>query len=412
MGALMPKNQSLVPMPLDKNLPMHVVARGKHPKLRHYFAPRRGVPQNWPSSIRVPIEEEIRAFGVDSIEYWTQLRIDVANLNLSFEKTKRHNLRPEDKDPETLPEYLNWWETKSPHWQSLKPRTKDNYQRRFAALIAWSKTLGNPHISKISPSLIREFVSSNSLPSEEMKATRRTLSVIMSHAVERGTINENPVLKLATFKMPKSENRQEVRLWTPEDLEIYIEAALEYEWPGGAVLIQGLWDSMARITDVTKWMHSDIVEDEYGYKIVYGTNKSTGDAIATPYVSQRFLDLTKLTKGLFVVTQFFNPKLKHNIGKKNPHAPYVEYVDDDPLKSHFKSVRRRAMKKGAPYLALKHLRHSGITQAKDLGFTTEQLRANTTHATDAMARERYIRNSSEKAREIAEARGVIRTKKQ
>ncbi len=406
----MPKNQSLAQMPLDKNLPMHVVARGKAPKMRHYFAPRRGVPQNWPTAIRVPIEEEVRNFGVNSIEYWTQLRIDAANLNLNFERTKIKNLRPEHKEPQTLAEYLNWWETKSAHWQSLKPRTKDNYQRRFAALIAWSRTLGSPHISKITPSLIREFISSNILPAEEMKATRRTLSVVMSHAVERGTISENPVSKLATFKLPKSENRLQVTLWTKDDVEKYVSAAIDYGWYGGAVLIQGLWDTMARITDVTKWMRSDLIEDDFGHLIIYGTNKSTGDATATPYVSQRFVDLCKNTQGLYLVTQYFNQTMPKNKGKKDPHSLYAELRDDNALKSHFKSVQRRAIANGAPKLALKYLRHSGITQASDLGFSNEQIRANTTHATDAMARERYIRNSTEKAREIAAARGVLGTK--
>lgn len=403
-------NQDFQQMPLDKRLPIHVVQRGNYPKQRHYFAPRRGLPQGWLTSIRIPIEEAIRDHGVESLEYWTQLRIDAANLNQQFEDAKIKELRPLKNEMKTLPDWLKWWEVESNHWKSLKPRTQDNYQRRFAALIAWSKLLGHPKINNITPALIREFTNSDSLPPEEMKATRRTLSAILSHAVEAGIISENPVLKLTSFKLPKTENRQEVRLWTPSDVDLYINAAIEYGWHGGAVLIQGLWDSMARITDVTKWMRSDLIHDGNGHKIVYGTNKSTGDSIATPYVSQRFADLTKMTQGLYLVTQYFNPKLERNKGKCDPHIPYAEFTDDNALKSHFKSIRRRAMAKGAPHLALKHLRHSGITQANDLGFTNEQIRANTTHTTDAMARERYIRNSSEKALEIAKARGVIGTK--
>ena len=265
MGALMPKNQSLVPMPLDKNLPMHVVARGKHPKLRHYFAPRRGVPQNWPSSIRVPIEEEIRAFGVDSIEYWTQLRIDVANLNLSFEKTKRHNLRPEDKDPETLPEYLNWWETKSPHWQSLKPRTKDNYQRRFAALIAWSKTLGNPHISKISPSLIREFVSSNSLPSEEMKATRRT-SVSYTHL----DVYKRQVMTAPYIPLFHTDHLAKTRFLTHEQHSVYVKLFIVMWEKGG--FLEANNEALYKYSGLTKkqWdKNKEVVLDLFDFCLLY-----------------------------------------------------------------------------------------------------------------------------------------------
>lgn len=396
----------LTPMFSKKPLPEHVIAKGKTSKPRHYFAPRRNLPQNWPPTIRLPIDGEFRDLGIENKIYWINLNLDAARLNEKLEKERYallKNLPP--KQPTTIPDLLRWWENQSDHWRTLKPRMRTNYQLKFKYLLAWSETIGNPHVKEISTAMLRVFINSGVLKPALMDATRATLSAILSHAVEMGLINENPCLKLATFKRPKSPKSQIIRIWTKKDVEIYVQAALDFNWLGGAIMIQGLWECGGRITDATKWKISDL----NGRFLAYSTNKSDENKIAIAYMSQKFCNLAKMVKGkFFLVTQPHNDRGVPIDETKTPDPllPYTEEIDDNRLKTHFRSVQRRAMAMGAAHLALKHLRHSAITDADNKGIKHSDLKANTTHTTETMAKERYIIANRAAAKKIATKRGI------
>jgi hypothetical protein len=394
-------------MHLKKHFPEHVLRRGNAPKVRHYFAPRRNLPKGWPSSVRIPIDGEIRALGPESKIYWARLQLDAATLNDKLEKERLIELkRLPPSIPTTIPDLIYWWENQSTHWNSLKPRMRDNYRLKFKYLIAWSITLGHPHVKSITTAMVRQFIDSGVLKPALMASTRATLSTILSHAVEMGIINENPCAKLATFKRPSVATKQIITLWRESDVEKYVQAALDFNWLGGAILIQGLWDSGARITDGTKWRKADL----NGQYLTRETNKSDEKKYTIARMSKKFCNLVKQKpkEGLFLVTQphHFRGICITSDENPDPFIPYTEAVDDNRLKTHFRSVQRRAMALGAPRLALKHLRHTAITQADLAGIKHNDLKANTAHTTASMAKERYIISNRDSADKIAKARGI------
>lgn len=101
-----------------EKLPPHVVKIGKNP-VKHYFAPKRARPEGWRSSIPVPIDEDIRILGTANPLYWTHLRQDAKLLTDHLNRERRAELNKklgiEDAKPQTLPQLLRWWETKSEH---------------------------------------------------------------------------------------------------------------------------------------------------------------------------------------------------------------------------------------------------------------------------------------------------------
>lgn len=396
----------LTPMFSKKILPEHVIAKGKPNNPRHYFAPRRNLPKNWAKNIRLPIDAEFRDLGINNKLYWINLNLDAAKLNEKLEKDRYNQLKNmPPKTPTTIPELLFWWENQSDHWRTLKPRMRTNYQLKFKYLIAWAQTIGNPHVKEITTAMVRKFVNSGVLKPALMDATRATLSAILSHAVEMGVINENPVSKLATFKKPKMPKSQIIRIWTKKDVEIYVQAALDFNWLGGAIMVQGLWECGGRITDATKWKISDL----NGRYLTYSTNKSDENKVAIAYMSQKFCNLAKQVKGkFFLVTMPHNKRGKpiDETITPDPLVPYTEEIDDNRLKTHFRSVQLRAKKMGAQHLALKHMRHSAITDADNKGVKHQDLKANTTHTTETMAKERYIIANSESAKKVAKKRGI------
>ena len=335
------------------------------------------------------------------------MRQDAKLLNDHLNRERRAELNKklgiEDEKPKTLPQLLRWWETKSEHWQILKPRTRGNYQRKFKYLVVWAETLGNPDLTQYTTAIIRKFINSGVLKPALMTSTISALSAALSHAVEMGIISRNPCKDLSTFKKPHHATKQLIRLWTKKDVETYVNAALEFNWLGGAILIQGLYDCTCRITDGCKWTKNDLK----GNVLTYRTNKSDGQAIAIAIMSQRFVDLAKMAKGIYLVTKPHHKRGKLIESKPDPLLPFIEDVDDNQLKTVFRSVQRRAVKMGAPHLALKHLRHTGITEADNNDIKHDDLKAVTTHTSESMAKERYSRENIEKARNVAKKRGII-----
>lgn len=388
-------NQGSPQMPLIKlKLPKYVTIRwgkGETPN-RYLFQPKRHLAPNWPSAIRIPLDESIRKLGDDNLQFIRAMEKDAKDLLDMWTRAKNQ----ESSDPKyiygTIPYLLAWWENESDHWQVLKLRTQKDYRTSFPNLKAWSETLGNPHVKEITPAVIRIFQNSGVLLPSVMRNAIRTLSTVLTHAVELSIIDTNPVGQLGKLKKVKSTPKKPVTIWAEEDVRLYVYCALKLRWRGGAILIQGLWDSIGRLSDATRWTKQMFNSET---RILnYMTSKSDGEYEAFAEMSSRFAKLVKNQKSLYLVTRTDNIRI------------YRESLDDAQLSKDFNKVRRLAVALGGRHLVLGKMRHSGITHATKLGVTHSQLKVQTTHQTEDMAIENYIQADIGIAKEIARMRGI------
>lgn len=396
----MPNNQSsLTQMSLTKYaLPPHVTVRKNATgKLRFYFAPKRNLPQGWYSADnkqiipRVPIDSGIWELNYNDPIFKVALFKDAAELLDRLERDRQGIITPKYK-PNTLQAIADDWETEtSGHWQALKPRTQRQYQSDFKNIFAFSQALGNPHVKDITPMHIRAFQSKSNLPPSTIEHAITTMSVIFSRAVERGILPQNPIKQMGKFKTTKKPQRKPIDVWTQEDVAQYVDAAKALQWLGGAILIQGLWETMGRVSDASLWRCDNLS----GNLLSYMTSKSDGERLAMAIMSADFINIARQAESIYLVTQ------------KDGIRIYREAIDDRQLGRDFAAVRKLVVKNGGRYLLLGKLRHSSQTHADGLGITINQMQIATTHADKEMAQRKYIQANLPTAMEIAKRRGII-----
>lgn len=291
----------------------------------------------------------------------------------------------------SLPALWREWET-SPEWQALKPRTRQFYAVGMRHCLAFWLAARFRHVADITPASIREWLDKSGMAPGYAKQCRTTLSAILSRAVEAGLIEANPVGKLAKRKAVARPKKIQPTIATQATVDAYVEAALSIGWPGGAILVSALWDTMARLFDATRWRR-DMVDMDTG-AIWYTTSKSDDQKEVCAILSPKTLDLIRRHAGLYLVT-------------RPDGTVYREHLDDAALTRDWKRLRKAAMAAGAPYLIARHLRHSVMTDARDAGLTSEQLRVNNSHSDDKLARRRYMQETHERAMQVAVARGIL-----
>lgn len=380
-------------MPTVKlSLGQHVVVRGPKGRERVYYAVQRDRPQGWPATIRLPQDPDLRAAGYGSPGFLSAVIRDAAALAERLRRARASETA--DIGPSgSLPVLIDQWQRSAHFRTTIKPRTRESYASYCRYVEAWSASLGHPHVSRITPAMVRAWLESGVQAPTTLRNSVRVLSIILSRAVEAGLIDRNPVGQLAKVKAAARGERVAVHLWTAEDVTTYVDAALAMGWTGGARLIQGLWDSMGRLYDAPRWRPEHF--DPVSKILAYTTSKSDDSRPAMAIMSDRFRDLCQGCNTLYLIT------------RPDGIRPYAELRDDKTLAKDFGKLRDRVVKAGGPYRVLRHLRHSAQTDAANKGVPLTLARISTTHTDQATATKHYIKANAQGAAEIARLRGIV-----
>jgi integrase len=164
-------------------------------------------------------------------------------------------------------------------------------------------------------------------------------------------------------------------------------------WPGGALLIQLMWETAADSTDVIQWTKAENFRDNPKRPGIEFDRGKTGVPAFIP-ISKKLAADIRSNGSLFLIT---DPQGK----------PYLGFKDDSRLRGHMRTLRRYAVEAGAPHLIYDHLRHSAATHAEACGAPADDIRHLTAHSSSKMNRSVYLQTSAAKAEEIQRLRGII-----
>lgn len=389
-------NRSMTMPSVEISLPRYVVRKGprKDGTWRLLFeVPERLRPSGWPATIPLPIDEPRTGDLTDESEL---LRViaDAKRLYLDLQ-TARAGRKPSAPPRRDLTALIDAWKRDWPD-RELGLRTQRAYEQYANILAAWSQIapVNGSSVDKITPEQIAQLLRIYKDHPTTARHLRGTLSNILAFGVERAWLSENTVEKVAKRKRSKHKRKQAIGLWTPADVAERVAIAEEAGWIGGAIMIQGLWDSMGRVSDAPLWrrQHLGLADRQ----LIYDTSKSDGESTAFAVMSSRFMGLVAKQPSMMLVTRM-NGK------------PYRPVADDSQISEDYREIVVSVLEArgGARRLLLRHLRHSSQTHASQCGATAEQIAAGSTHLDPSVTRSRYIQQSLETAAAVARLRGIV-----
>jgi integrase len=288
-------------------------------------------------------------------------------------------------------------------WAGMKPSTRAGAIRALRHVFAWSLTNKHKHIRGIGPQKVKAFLDLYKATPGQRKNIRFVLSKLFSIAIEEQEIDRSPMAPLRATRTRKA--KRAVVQWDQSSVSSYAQTARSSKawcmgrggaacaWPGGALLIQIMWETAADSTDAIRWTKAENFRDNHKRPGIEFDRGKTGVPAFIP-ISRKLAAEIRANGSLFLIT---DPQGK----------PYLGFKDDSRLRRHMQTLRKYAVQGGAPHLIFDHLRHSAATHAEACGAPADDIRHLTAHSSSKMNRSIYLQNSAAKAEEIQRLRGII-----
>lgn len=380
-----------------------------------FEVPKRLRPHGWPSTTPLPILAP-RHGNLSDPDEVARIIADGKTLMERLAAARAGRPAVPELKPGTLPHIIKLWggakllraiQEKVPDadepdpdasddWKTLAPRTRRFYRWELRPIFIWSDTLGHKPLRTMTVGNIREFLALYDDRPARKRSLRKTLSVLFDIAVEEELAPKNIVEDIRKHRRRALGGRKRpVRPWTPETVNIYCEAAREdCGWPGGAILIRGMWETAADRSDVATWTKPQHFRDGAALPAIEYDRGKTGIPTRTP-ISDRLAEDIRSNGAIFLVTDAAG-------------APYDGAANDGRLGWDLRKVKAAAIRRGAPDLLYDHLRHSAATEAFEKGMSLDKIRSLTSHASEDMLRDVYVQLSAKQTEEVQRARGLIR----
>jgi hypothetical protein len=371
-------------------LPAHVVLRHRKDGTTtiYWLLNKRDQVPGLGSCIRLPIDPERRG-PIEDPRVLAAVIADANRLNAELKAAKAGLVKGDA--PGSIEDVIARWR-KTASYAALKPRSKRYYGYAEAYVLALFDTLRSRQVDKLQPTQVRAFLESPELSATAAKDCRALLSVIMSYAVELRLVDVNPVQLLRKSKSIRPITKKAIELWTPEDVDQYVNAAEAMGWIGGAIAILGAWESQSRWFDTPQWTRAHW--DASAGFLEYRTGKSDGRYDAVGAMSQRFADLVAKAGSFVLVT------------RPDGVTPYVEGRDDTLLTGDFNRLRAAVVAAGGRALVARHIRHSSLTHGEVCGLSPTNMSVASTHTNTRTTTKHYIQKNRDRALANAEARGI------
>lgn len=385
------KNGRPTQMPSVKlDFPPYVIVKPPRKDGTHrvvFLVPARLRPSGWPAERTLPCTGT-RTGNLNDPDEVARIIADAKRLHAEL-LAARLGAEPSDR-PYSIPALARiWQDANGNYWPGLKPRTRRFYEKVMAAhILPWSAANKDPDIRTLTRPAALAFLRTFDDRPHAKKHVRATLSQLLTVAQDEGWITDNPVQGIR-FKGPP---RARVTLWTRQDVDQHVDAAIARGWIGGARLILGLWETCARVTDAMIWRRGEHYDPVTGM-FNYDTNK-TSEEVADLPISSRLQQLLNDPVSLHLVTDMRG-------------LPYEPVRDDNRLTHDFRRLNDAVCASGGRRLVLRQLRHSAINDALDAGATPEGVQSTTAHASERTMKI-YVRRSAKRATEVQRLRGIVR----
>lgn len=370
-------------------LPQHVVARKRSDGTYNVmFRVRKNKPDDWPSSITLPLDRPRRGNLDDPQEVERIFRDSVLlSRRLSDKRAGGASAHPGG----SLPAVAAMWQLS---WEGdIRARTQEFYRKSLRPLTDWSESAGHPHLAKLELPAVLKFLARYKDRPAQQAALRRTLSALLSFARSQGIISVHILGAPVRVKKARTQRKHAVALWTVAIVKTYADAADAAGWPGLANMLYLMWESSADATDVVTWRRGQHFIDGAQPKISY-TRGKTNEVAVVP-ISNRLAARLR-TAGIFLVV---DPSGR----------PYeAESIKSDNQRGgHFRKLRKIVTDAGGDYRILDHLRHSAVTDALTKGAKIEHLPSLTAHRGEQMVEAVYSQMTEDQARSVQIARGIV-----
>jgi len=345
-----------------------------------FQVPARLRPANWPPTFPLPLTPP-REGRLDDVVELGRIVEDAERLYSELQAARAgHAPAPA---PYSLPWLLAAYKER-PRWLRLAERTKAQYDGDlFPELLRWSAAGGHPDLRALTGAEVEDWLLLFADRPTKARHLRAALSALLTTGVALGMLERNVC---ETLRLPTPQ-RGERTLWRPADVAHYVAVAEAVEWPGGAVLVQGLWETMGRVSDAMGWRREQVRDGVLSY-----TTSKTGERVTAP-LSPALLRRIE-AGGEWLVTD-------------RAGQPYRPVVDDNRMGKDFAKLAHVVGKDGGLRLQLRHLRHSATTHATEAGATLEMLRSLTGHRTEAMLEQVYAQRTYALAHTVQRLRGLV-----
>lgn len=373
-------------------LPKYVVARPKKDGTYRvlFEVPARLRPSDWLPTIPTPAFPD-RTGRLDAAEVAAiKAHVEGAGgLLEQLQACRAGEVAPALK-PGSLPALCAIWRA-SESYAALKPRTQAFYENGMRLILAWSATVNDPAVSKMTRPKIKEFLALYNDRQSQRAALRATLRALMEIAIDEGWRADNPA---AGFRLRRTQKRRAVKQWTADAVETYAKAAISMGWPGGARMLRLMWQTSADASDVCTWRRDRHFSDGALPMILYDRGKT--DVPAGCPIGAALAEDIRSSGDLYVV-----------VGRSG--RPYLpdDIKDDRRRSTDFRVLRRVVVNAGGPALLMDHLRHSAVTDAVECGADIEDTPALTAHIGSDMNRRIYLQKTLAQATAVQRKRGII-----
>lgn len=376
-------------LPSHVTLPLHVVARPRgNGTFNVLYRVRKNRPDDWPSSIPLPIQAP-RTGNLNDKSELARIAADAAMLAERLEQARGDVIRPEFP-ANSMPAVAALWEAA---WAGdLRERTQNFYRKSLRPLLAWSAVQRHPPLGALELPMILKFLAEYKDRPAQQAALRRTLSALLSFARAQGIIDVHPLGAPVRVKKMRKMRKVPVALWDAAIVQTYADAADAAGWPMLANLILLMWETSADATDCVTWRNGAHLPANAD--VIHYTRGKTGERAAVPISAALAARLRK--SGIFLC------------GDPQGRPYEAESVKADERRgTDFRRLRKRVVDAGGPSRVLDHLRHSAVTDALTKGAKLEHMPSLTAHRGEHMVEAIYSQMTEAQARAVQKARGIV-----
>lgn len=350
-----------------------------------FQVPERLRPSDWPSLTPLPLDAPRTGDLSDAVEV-SRIQADARALYERLQAARAG--RAAEDTGRTFKTLVRAWQ-KSEAWKAMKPRTHKHYGTYVNHILAWADVASpRPDPVTVNQSGVETLLALFDAQPVTKKHVRKTIRLLMSHAIAMGWRKDNPCTEIRLRRAPKSK----AGIWEQADVDAYVAAADELGYASISLIILMEWEIGQRLGDVRGFRPGAEWKSNAG--VFEFDQEKTGNPVAIPVSERlRFL-LDEASRGTLLL--FKNERT----GKG-----YTE----ERLSKTFAWVRNAAVKKGARTLLLRWLRHSCVVHLSRAGCTVPEIAAITGHSPAGVYRilATYLPRDSTVARNAQEKRGLV-----
>lgn len=221
----------------------------------------------------------------------------------------------------------------SDRWEELSQDRKKTSAYLINRLVRWSAQLGHPPVAHYTLGMVETYLRDfKDRPSLRLQL-RSLLNILFERATDEHLITRSPITSVS-WTEPKSKTE----VWREDDVDVFVEKALEMNQPGLAGVIITMWRTAQRAGDVRSFRHG--VHYQHNHFLFDQSKTNRRMRIGASLEVREAIDRARTTSDFLFTTRLGKPFTRESLWKA------------------FEKVRAAAF--GYRRLQLRALRHSCV----------------------------------------------------